>query len=131
MSPGGEVDAQSLLVLAADGQNAEGDHAGAADEPVVLEHDDVQTVVHRLHAGRQASHAGTHDADVSQRLVGTANDLAIVMPRVFAAGNLDESQVMRPLDVDIRVSVGLVFRGEKPGEALGKFLDAAEKAFGE
>lgn len=59
--------------------------------------------------------------DASQRLVGTANDLVIVMPRVFAAGNLDENQVMRPLEVDIRVSVGLVFRGEETSEALGKF----------
>lgn len=69
--------------------------------------------------------------DASQRLVGTANGLAIVMPRVFAEGNLDENRVMRPLDVNMRMSVGLVYRAEKPSEALGKFLDAAEKAFEE
>ena len=31
----------------------------------MLEHDDVQAVDHRLHAGRQAGHAGTHNADIA------------------------------------------------------------------
>lgn len=90
----------------------------------------------RLRALIRARHPqiwlGDMEYNASQITIGSLEDWVIITPRAFANHNINpNAQILVALDTDIRVSVGLVYAGERPLPVVRKFIEVARRLAGE